>query len=71
MKEKNPSRVSVIVVCVGLMAYGVIFQTPLSAFLFVLLSYLQVPFYKVSSYSITAWDWGEHGKGRAQVWTGF
>ena len=32
------------------------FQTPLSAFLFVLLSYLQVPFYKVSSYSITSWD---------------
>jgi hypothetical protein len=47
------------------------FQTPLSAFLFVLLSYLQVPFYKVSSYNITAWDWGEHEKIRAQVWTGF
>jgi hypothetical protein len=47
------------------------FQTPLSTFLFVLSSYLQAPFYKVSSYSITTWDWGEHEKGRAQVWSGF
>ena len=39
------------------------FQTPLS--------YLQVPFYKVSSYSIIAWDWRKHGKGRAQVGLAF
>jgi hypothetical protein len=47
------------------------FQTPLSTFLFVLLSYLQVPFYKVSSYSITTWDSGEHEKSRAEVWNEF
>jgi hypothetical protein len=48
-----------------------VFPNPFIWLFIVLLSHLQVPFYKVSSYNITAWDWGECGKGRAQVWIGF
>jgi hypothetical protein len=48
-----------------------IFPNPFICLLFVLLLYLQVPFYKVSSHSIIAWDWAKRGKVSAQVWTSF
>jgi hypothetical protein len=48
-----------------------VFRNPL-IFIFVCsLIIFASPLYKVSSYSIITWDWGECGKGRAQVWTRF
>jgi hypothetical protein len=55
------------------MSYGVIESTSMSIFVEGVLS-LELPLskrYIISSYSITTWDWGEHEKGRAQIWTGF
>jgi hypothetical protein len=48
-----------------------IFPNPLICLFIVLLSYLQVPFIRFQAITSLLWDWGERGKGRAQVWTGF